>query len=255
MVLHVDAQDRADAFVGHDPFAHSRRLLLFTTLLLAVAALQLARRIELVFIAQAAHEAAADPGNLGRIEGHALALGHADGNGLEIAQERRAAQGPAAAADATDHLGFVAQADLAQFDARAEDRRQVADEFAEVDAAVSRKEEDNLAHVEGIVDVDEFHGQFVLGNLRQADAESFLFPFLILFHLAQVLGRRLADNRLQRLDDFRRIDTARRNDDMAEFHAPRRFDDDAVIQLEFDSGGIEIIYLSGRFKAYTYNDH
>ena len=31
--------------------------------------------------------------------------------------------------------------------------------------------------------------------------------------------------------------------------------DDAVIQLEFDSGGIEIIYLSGRFKAYTYNDH
>ena len=40
MVFHVDPQDRTDAFIGHDPFAHSRRLLLFAALLLAVAALQ-----------------------------------------------------------------------------------------------------------------------------------------------------------------------------------------------------------------------
>ena len=77
----------------------------------------------------------------------------------------------------------------------------------------------------------------MLGNLRQADAEGLLFPFLILFYLAEILSRRLADNRLQRLDHLRRIDTARRNDDMAKFHAPYRFDDDAVIQFEFDSGG------------------
>ena len=95
----------------------------------------------------------------------------------------------------------------------------------------------------------------MLGNLRQADAEGLLFPFLILFYLAEILSRRLADNRLQRLDHLRRIDTARRNDDMAKFHAPCRFDDDAVIQFEFDSGGVEIVYLSGRFKTYTYNDH
>ena len=254
MVLHVDPQDRADPFIGHDPFPDSRRLLLFAALGLAVAAFQLARRIELVFIAQAAHEAAADTGNLGRIEGHALPLGHADGNGLEVAQEGGAAQGPSAAANAADHLGFIAQTDLAQLDTRAEDRGQVADEFTEVDTAICRKEKNNLAHIEGIVDINEFHGQFMLGDFGQADTESFLFPFFIFFHLANVFRRRLADNRLQRLDDFRRIDTARGNDDMAEFHAPCRFDDDAVVQFEFDIGGIEIIYLSGRFKAYTYND-
>ena len=95
----------------------------------------------------------------------------------------------------------------------------------------------------------------MFGNLVQADAEGFLFPFLILFHLAQVFRRRLADDGFQRLDDIGRIDAARRNDDMAEFHAPRRFDDDAVIELQFDFSGIEIIYFSGRFKTNTYNDH
>lgn len=56
LIFHVNAKDRTDAFIGHDPFADGRRLLLFTAFLLAVAALQFARRIELVFIPQAAHE-------------------------------------------------------------------------------------------------------------------------------------------------------------------------------------------------------
>ena len=83
LIFHVNAKDRTDAFIGHDPFADGRRLLLFTAFLLAVAALQFARRIELVFIPQAAHEAAADPRNLGRIEGHALALAMRIDTGLK----------------------------------------------------------------------------------------------------------------------------------------------------------------------------
>ena len=59
-IFHMNAKYRADAFIGHDPFSDGRRLLLFTAFLLAVAALQFSGRVKLVFIAQAAHEAAAD---------------------------------------------------------------------------------------------------------------------------------------------------------------------------------------------------
>lgn len=255
LIFHVNAKDRTDAFIGHDPFADGRRLLLFTAFLLAVAALQFARRIELVFIPQAAHEAAADPRNLGRIEGHALALGHADRHGLEIPEEGRAAQRPAAVADTADHLGFIAKANLAKFNTSTKDRSQIADQFAEVDTAVSRKEEDDFSHIEGIIDIDELHRQLVLGDFRQADTEGFLLPFLIPLNLAQILGRSLADNRLQRLDDFRIIDVARRNDDVTKLHPSRRFYDDSVIQGELNIIGIKIVYLSSRFKTHTYNDH
>ena len=42
LIFHMNAKYRADAFIGHDPLSNGRRLLLFTTFLLAVAALQFA---------------------------------------------------------------------------------------------------------------------------------------------------------------------------------------------------------------------
>ena len=77
MVFHMDAQDRTQAFIGNDPLSDLRWFLLFT-IFLAVLAFEFPLRIQIIFVAQAAHEAAADTGYLRRIEGHALSFSHTD---------------------------------------------------------------------------------------------------------------------------------------------------------------------------------
>ena len=54
--------------------------------------------------------------------------------GANFGQEGRAAELAAAGADAADHLGLVAHADLAQLDAGVELGGEIADQLAEVDA-------------------------------------------------------------------------------------------------------------------------
>src|SRR5262245_7004693 len=87
--------------------------------LVSTAAVDDALRVRQL-VPQAALQAAAQPRQLRRVETEVLLLRHLDRDWLEGLQEGRAAQRPAAGAVAADHLGFVADADLAHLDARAE---------------------------------------------------------------------------------------------------------------------------------------
>lgn len=65
--------------------------------------------------------------------------------GHKIVQKLRAAERTAADAEAAEHFGLVAHADLTQLDAGAEHAREVAHELAKVHAPLGGEEEHDLA--------------------------------------------------------------------------------------------------------------
>ena len=87
-------------------------------ILLRAAAHRVLVGVLLVF--EAAHEPAARAGDLRRVQAQILRLGHLDRNGDEVVQKLRAAERPAADAEAAEHLRLVAHADLPQLDAGTE---------------------------------------------------------------------------------------------------------------------------------------
>src|SRR5512135_1212360 len=95
----------------------------------AAAAVHLPFRVRQL-VSEAAFQAPAEAGQLGRVEAEILLLRHLDRHGLERREERRAAERPPARAVAAEHLGLVADADLAKLDARAEFGGEIADEIA-----------------------------------------------------------------------------------------------------------------------------
>src|SRR5258708_6634865 len=109
--------------------------------------------------------------------------------GLEGREDGRAAAGPAAGAGPAVHLRFVADADLPHLDPRAELRRQLAHELAEVDAAIRREIENQLRPVERLLDARELHPQPALADLQHRDAAPLLLPLLILPPPADLLLR------------------------------------------------------------------
>ena len=76
--------------------------------------------IGVLLVFEAAHEPAARAGDLRRVQAQILRLGHLDRNGDEVVQKLRAAERPAADAEAAEHLRLVAHADLPQLDAGTE---------------------------------------------------------------------------------------------------------------------------------------
>src|SRR6202011_5030320 len=100
--------------------------------------------VELVLVAQAAHQAPARAGDLRRIERQTLILGNAEIDGSELGEPRRGAILASAAAYAIQSLGLIAHPDLFQLDAGAEERREIAHQVAEIDALVGREVEREL---------------------------------------------------------------------------------------------------------------
>jgi hypothetical protein len=123
-----------------------------------------ALHVEFVLVPQAAHEAPTRAGNLRRIERQSLVLGHAEVHGAELGQPRRRAILAAAAADAVEPLGFVANADLLQLDPRAEHRRELAHERTEVDALLGREVQRELLAIPLPFGIGELHRQLVGGD-------------------------------------------------------------------------------------------
>ena len=240
----VRRDDLAIALDGRDDAPLLR--LLHHGLLGAVAA-----AVAVALVLEAAHEPAADPRDLRRIQREILLLRHADGHRLEVPEERRAAERPAAAADAAHELRLVAHADLPQLDARAEHGREILDELAEIDAAIGREIEHDLVHVERVLDIDELHRELVLRNLLLADRERLFRAHLVVFDFLHVLRRRDAVNDLQRRRDFAVRDLARADDSLAALDAARRLDDDLVALLDVEAAGAEIINLARFLKADT----
>src|SRR5690606_18771007 len=91
-----------------------------------------ALHVELVLVAQAAHEAAAGARDLERIEREVLVLGDGQVDRAQLGEPGRGAVLAAAAPDAVEALGLVSHADLLELDARAEGGGEVTHERAEV---------------------------------------------------------------------------------------------------------------------------
>ncbi len=116
-------------------------------------------------IFKAAHQTAADTGNLGRIQGKVLFLGHFDGNRDKIRQIGMAAKGSAANTDTAQDLGLIPDADLAQLDPGTENPCQILYQIAEIHAAIRCKIEKDLTVIKGIFCVDELHIQLMAADL------------------------------------------------------------------------------------------
>ena len=104
--------------------------------------------ISVLLVFKATHKSAAATRNFGRVQGKSLLLGHLDGNGLEIIEETRAAEGLTADSDSAEHLGLIADTYLAKLDSRVEGRGEVFNKLAEINASVGGEIEQNLISVE-----------------------------------------------------------------------------------------------------------
>lgn len=157
----------------------------------------------LVFIAEAAHQPAAQPADLARVERKPLHLRHFDGDFAEVRHCPGAAAFPAAGRDAAQKPRFVARADLPQFDAAVKGAGKVAHQFAEVDAVLRREEKEHFVPVEGEFAVDDLHREPVTVRLFLRGADRLRTAFEVLFALFAVFLRRDANDGAQRLRHLR----------------------------------------------------
>ena len=124
-------------------------------LLFGRTALKVLVRLEL--IAQAAHQAAANATDLGRVERQVLLFCHANRDGLKLSAKARAAEFLSALGIAAHQAGLVAHADLAHVDANVQRRGQILDELAKIDALLGRKVEHGLLAAKQVLDAHRLH--------------------------------------------------------------------------------------------------
>ena len=207
---------------------------------------QFGRVFEQVFIGvllvfQAAHEAAADAGDFGGVEGDILGLGHLDGHRLEVTQKLRTAERTSADAQATHDLRLVSDADLPQLDAGAEDGRQVFDQVTEIHPAIGGEEEQNLAAVEAVLHFHQLHFQLVLGNFVLANLEGFFLLLLVGLHLGVVLLRGHAEHGTQSRDQLHLVDHGVGQGALAKLDALGCLYDHVLSGLHLDAVGVKVI--------------
>ena len=198
----------------------------------------------ILFIFQAAHQPPAHAGNLRGVQGKALLLGHFDGDGLKIAQKSGAAQRATAQPQPAHHLCFVAHADLAQLDARAENGSQILDQHAEIHALVGCKIEQNLGIVERVLAADQLHLQLMLGDFFLADGQRFLFLGLIFKVMLRVLRRSDTNDLFKRRGNQFVAHLAHAGNHLAVFHAAHGFYNHRVAGGGPKGAGIKIIKLA-----------
>ena len=100
--------------------------------------------VGLLLIAETAHQSAAGPGNLYRIERHGLHFCHFCADRLKVVQKVVTAERASADSQSTQHLCFVSHANLPKLDSCAKYRRQILDKLTEINAPICRKIKDDL---------------------------------------------------------------------------------------------------------------
>ena len=205
--------------------------------------------IGVLLVLQAAHQTAASAGNLGGIQAQVLGLGHLDGDGHEPIQKLGAAEGPAADAQAADHLSLVPDADLPQFDPGPEHRCQVPYQLPEVHTTVGGEVKDDLVAVKAGGNVHQLHLQTVVRDLLLADVKGLVLPFLVVFHGAAVILRGRPQHGAQGLDDGLVIHLVVALRAGGEFRALGSLHDYLVPHLHLDPFGVKIIILASAPKA------
>src|SRR5205085_10792124 len=117
--------------------------------------------IELVLVAEAAHEATARARDLRGIERQALILRDAEIDGTQFRQPGARAVLPPAAPDTIESFGLVTDADLLQLNARPEHRREVADQITEIDALLGREVKRELFPIPLPLGVRDLHDELI----------------------------------------------------------------------------------------------
>lgn len=145
--------------------------------------------VGLIFVAEAAHEAAAATGDFERVEGCLLDLGAFHAHGFEHFEEVFAAAILAAALVVGGDAGFIARADLVHFDAGVIATTKATDDFAEIDAFFREVVEGDAFVAEDRLCFHDFHWKlkfFDDGLGVNPHLVFFLFECGLLFHVAGV---------------------------------------------------------------------
>ena len=170
---------------------------------------------------------------------------------MELVQELGTAEGPAADAQAAQHLGLVPHTDLPQLDAGMDGAGQVLHQGPEVHPPVGGEEEQDLVPLEAILRLHQLHVQPVLGDLLLADGEGLFLLLLVPLQGQLVLLGGLAHHRAQGGHQLDLVDHGVSVGTKAVFRAPGGVHNDAVPHLELLAVGIEVILLAALFKADT----
>ena len=205
--------------------------------------------IGLLFILQAAHQPPAGAGDLGGIEGEVLGLCHLNGYRLELVQELGTAEGPAADAQAAQHLGLVPHTDLPQLDAGMDGAGQVLHQGPEVHPAFRREEEEHLVSLKAVLRLHQLHLQAVGGDLLLTDLEGLCLLLPVFFHRLLVFLRGDAYQWAQGLDHSLLLHLGVPLSTLSVFQAPGGLHDHSLSRLHLQPGGVKIILLSAAFEA------
>ena len=205
------------------------------------------------FVLEAAHQPAAAPGNLGRVEGQVLFLGHLDGYRCELRQVRVAAKRPPAYAHSAENFRLIANADLPQLDARAENARKLLHKIPKINAAVRREVEEDLAVVKCILRLNQFHLQAALCDFCLANLICFFLLDPVFGFTLGIELRGDANDILERLRNLFILKLHRRENDGAVFNAADGLDDDMVIVMDVEIFGVKVVYFTGISEFYSDN--
>ena len=168
-------------------------------------------------------------------------------------QELAAAEGPSAGAEAAEHTGFVAHADLPELDAHPENGSEALYQLTEIHALRRGIEEQDLGAVEGVFHLHEAHIELILLDLLAAYLIGARLFFFVALQRFKIFGGGNAHDALQRLYDLLVRHAAVRRGADAALHPAHRFHDHLLILLHAVARGIEIIDLSGFFEFYSDN--
>ena len=202
--------------------------------------------IGILLVLQTAHESAAGAGDLGGVQAEILGLGHLDGYGLEIVQKAGAAEGSAADAQTTHHLGLITNTDLAQLDTGVEHAGQLFHQFTEVHPLIGSEEKQDLAAVKGVLGGDQLHVQLVLLNLFHAQIEGPLFLAAVLLHHFFVMGGGQTQNIAQGRHHILGGNGVIAAGADAKFRTPGGVDDHMVTLFAGKTVGIKVVYFLPR---------
>ena len=209
------------------------------------------RLIGLFLIPQAAHKPAAGARDLGRVERERLSLGHLGADGVEIGQKLAAAERAAADADAAEHLGLVAHADLPELDAAAEHSCEILDQLTEVNAAVAGEVEGYLVAFKAALYVYQLHVQLVFGDFFAENAQSLMLTAAVYLLHTPVAIRGYAHHWTDGRDDFIIGNIVVAGDALRIFKALTGLDYHVFAGFNGQAVGVKVIGLAAALELYA----
>ena len=155
--------------------------------------------VELVLVLEAAEQPPATARDLRGVEREVLVLGEREIDRPQLGEPGGAAVLPATAPDAGEAGGLVADPDLPQLDAGAEERGEIADQCPEIDPLLGGEVDGELVPVPLPLGVAHLHHEPVVADPLDHLPADLLLGAAAFLVAADVVGGGAADDRLERL--------------------------------------------------------